>query len=347
LENPRTLLLSSHAPPTAGLGLGVEAPRVDIIELRTALGAALSLPPAQDSWIGRIEHRGAFSFSQALRARGAGAGAFLSLSEGVGLPLATFDRGQTPHVMIAHNLLRPRMRGYTHLTKSLRRINRIVVLTRSHGEFLHERLGVARERICFLHNTVDDRFWAPRGGEDDGTVLSVGRENRDYGTLIQAVRPLGAPTVIVAGSLWAAEGDKLSNGPGDHIAFREGITFVQLRELYEHAAVVVVPLQAGVRYAAGISAVGEAMAMGKAVVVTEAPAIEDYVVDAETARVVPSGDPSALREVLIELLADQGQRRRLGDNARAAVQGGRNLDGYVRTLVRLVGEARAQGGLRA
>ncbi len=335
-------MLTSHRPSA---DLGLDAPRIDFVELTAALGASLSYPASESSRLARIARRSGLTFGQALRARRAGAGAFLSLTEGVGLPLAMLDRGHTPHVMVAHNMLRPRMRLYTQLMRSLNRVDRVVVLSRSHAHFLRDELGVAPERIRFVHDKVDHRFWAPRAAACDGTVLSVGRERRDYATLVEAVRPLGVATVIVAASLWsgAAAGDL---GPQlDHVSCRGGLSFPELRDLYDRAAVVVVPLQGGQRYAAGVNTVMEAMAMGRALVVTDTPGIADYVVDAETARVVPAGDPPALRAVIAELLADEPQRRRLGDNARAVIEGGRNLDGYVSELARLVGESRAQRGL--
>jgi glycosyltransferase involved in cell wall biosynthesis len=86
----------------------------------------------------------------------------------------------------------------------------------------------------------------------------------------------------------------------------------------------------------------EAMAVGKALVMTRTPGLDEFVVDGETARLVPAGDPTALRAVLAELLADEPQRRRLGANARAVIEAERTLDGYVTAVTRLVGEVRAE-----
>jgi glycosyltransferase involved in cell wall biosynthesis len=334
---PAALVLSSHRPPER---LGLDAPRLDFVELAAALGASLSYPPQRLGPIGRIERRSGMSFSHALQARRErSTEVFVSLSEGVGLPLATLDRGATPHVMVAHNLLRPRMRAYSRLTRSLARVDRVVVLSRSQADFLRECQSVAPERIRFVHDKVDHRFWAAQGASTDGSVVSVGRESRDYATLVAATRPLDVPTVIVAGSLWA---DAARAGAGEHVSFRGGLSFPELRDLYDRAAVAVVPLHGGERFAAGVNAVMEAMAMGKALIVTDTPGIADYVADGETARVVPAGDPAALRDVIAELLGDEHQRRRLGEGARAVIDGGRNLDGYVAALVEIVDEVRLE-----
>ena len=84
--------------------------------------------------------------------------------------------------------------------------------------------------------------------------------------------------------------------------------------------------------------------MGRALVVTDTPGIADYVADGQTGRLVPAGDVAALRDVLSELLGDEAERRRLGANARAVVEDGRNLEGYVSALSELAGEARAERG---
>ena len=68
----------------------------------------------------------------------------------------------------------------------------------------------------------------------------------------------------------------------------------------------------------------------------------DTVVDGETAVVVPPRDPDALRAALAGLLADPERAARIGDAARAAVDGSRwsrrareNLALYDEGLARL------------
>jgi glycosyltransferase involved in cell wall biosynthesis len=334
------LVLTSHHAPDAPVG----TPRLDFVELAATLQAGVSFPPRDPGRFARLERRTGLAFRQAHAARRAGAAAlYVSLNEGLGLPLATFDRGRVPHVMVAHNLLRPRMRLYESASHSLRRIDRVVVLSRAHGEFLTTRAGVAAQRVSFLHDKVDHRFWAPRAAPGSGSVLSVGRERRDYETLFEALRPLAVQADVVDGSLWARGDHEPRSDPGE-VRFHRRISFERLRDLYASAAVVVVPLLGGEVYAAGVNAVMEAMAMGKALVVTDTPGIADYVTDGETGRLVPAGDVAALRDVLSELLGDDAERRRLGANARAVIDAGRNLDGYVIALAKLVGEVRAERG---
>lgn len=334
----RPLVLTSSARGPERLADGLEAPRIDFVELARLLEAPISYPPSAASLLGGVERKLGLTLGQALRARRRAASVWISFSEAVGLPLSTADRGGTPHVMLAHNLLRPRMRMYLRLTRSHTSIDRILVLSRSQRDYLC-RHGADPSRVQFVYDKVDHRFWRSRGEPEDGSVLSVGRESRDYPTLIEAVRPLEVPTVLLAGSLWVGgEAGELPAAPC--VSFRRELSFTELRAQYDRASVVVVPLRGGERYAAGVNAVLEAMAMAKALVVTATPGLADYVVDGENARLVPPRDPRALRSVLRELLSDGSQRAQLGRNARATIDGGRNLDAFVATLAQAVDEAR-------
>jgi glycosyltransferase involved in cell wall biosynthesis len=65
----------------------------------------------------------------------------------------------------------------------------------------------------------------------------------------------------------------------------------------------------------GISAL-EAMARGKPVVASRSGGYADLVVDGETGRLVPPGDPAALRNAIAGLLSDAGAREAMGRAAR-------------------------------
>lgn len=64
----------------------------------------------------------------------------------------------------------------------------------------------------------------------------------------------------------------------------------------------------------------EAMAAGKAVVVTSVGGIPDAVRDGENGILVPPGDVAALAAALGRLLEDEQERQRLGQQARATIQ---------------------------
>jgi glycosyltransferase involved in cell wall biosynthesis len=97
-----------------------------------------------------------------------------------------------------------------------------------------------------------------------------------------------------------------------------------LRDAYVSAGCVVVPQHApGYRYgseAGGLTALLEAMAMGKGIVATDRPVLRDYVDDGVEALLVPPEDPAAMRAAIERVLSDDDLALRLGRAARARVE---------------------------
>ncbi len=346
MSRPTLPLVLTSTRPAAVRDEEKEArPRVDFEEIARVLGARLCHPPVRTGGlVARIEEKTASDLRQALSARRAPASVYLSLSEKVGLPLALMGaRRGTPHLLLAHNLTSERKRALQKRTGYLHRFDRVLVLCRTQEEYLRGEAGLPDEKIRFVYDKVDHRFFAPAGErtESGNYVLSVGRERRDYQTLIAAVESLNVPTTIVGSSPWsraAADGQQQDDVP-PNVSLRRGLTFVALRDLYERAAVVVVPLLPGTDYAAGVNAVLEAMAMRKPLIVSDTPGIRDYLTQDENARVVPPGDPAALARAITDLLEDQAGAEMLARNARRVIDEGRNLDGYVAAVAAIVREA--------
>jgi glycosyltransferase involved in cell wall biosynthesis len=185
---------------------------------------------------------------------------------------------------------------------------------------LIEEAGLAPERVVTLQLPVDERFFTPAGPGDGRTVVTVGKDlSRDYGTLAEAVRSLDAPVELAAHARNVERVDLPPNA-----TWRGLIPSLELRELYARAACVVLPQRAD-DYPYGTEAGGslallEAMAMGKAVVLTEREMLRDLVEDGVDALVVPPEDPAALREAIERVLGDSGLARSLGAAARARVE---------------------------
>jgi len=68
--------------------------------------------------------------------------------------------------------------------------------------------------------------------------------------------------------------------------------------------------------ASGVTTIQEAGAMGKALVVSDNPAIRDYIVPDETCLVVPCHDTAAMHGAIMRLLNNPELCDRLGRNAR-------------------------------
>ncbi len=234
-----------------------------------------------------------------------------------------------PHVMVAHLLTSREKRLAARHTEFLRRTDVTLVFSRDQERYLREEVGLDEQQARFIYDKVDHRFFAPGAPVGaDGYVLSVGREQRDYDTLIDALRPLKVPSVIVPGSTWSHRGLGPMSLP-DHVQVRQGLSYPELRRLYQGARVVVVPVQPGTRYAAGVNGILEGMSCGRPVVATDTPGLQGYVEDGVNGRQVPAGDPAALGALIHELWTERDQAEAMGQAGRQTVVHGRTIDHFV------------------
>ncbi|MDX1932604.1 MAG: glycosyltransferase family 4 protein [Capsulimonadales bacterium] len=334
--------------PSVRHGASAFGPRVDFIETARILGGEILYPPGGRGAWARLEAATSLDFRQAFAAwRMPRETLFLSLSEKVALPLALLDRHRRPHLLIAHHLSSPRKRTLQRQTGVLSRFSRIVVLSGEQHRYLENEARVPPERIVRWHHHADTLFWRPaepetvteavpvaaRPEEGRPYLVAVGKERRDYATLMTALEKMPEyRCILVAGSAWT--GDR--TGPlrvPPNVERRGAIDWGTLRELYRGATAAVVPLEAGTRYAAGSTALLEAMAVGRPTIVTETPGIADYTIAAQT---VPAGDADALASVLRTLLTDPEATARLERAGRAWVTEHASLDRYVASLTELV-----------
>lgn len=133
---------------------------------------------------------------------------------------------------------------------------------------------------------------------DEGYIFSGGRSNRDYQTLVEALRDDAIPTRIVA-QRHNLDGIHLSH----HIQAYYGVFGVEFDRLIANAHLVVVPLDRADE-SSGQLVVLQAMAYGKPVIVTENAGILDYIDPGTDALVVPPHDSQALRRAILRVFGD-------------------------------------------
>jgi glycosyltransferase involved in cell wall biosynthesis len=213
-----------------------------------------------------------------------------------------------------------------------------------------ERWKLAPERIVTAQWPVDTSFWAPTPGAGD-MICAVGREMRDYPTLIQALRPLSVPCHIAAGTAVYYGGfgteDPRAKSPGEQ-PLPANITigpksFVELRELYARSRFVVVPILPSVSDN-GISAVIEAMAMGRPVISTATEGRADILEDGVNCMLVPPQDVPALRSAIEELWLDPEKCARLGAKARESVVEAHGLEQWLTRMSAAAGQVTQPAG---
>ena len=326
-----------------------DAPRQDYLEIGHLLGGDVVSTEPGDGFgrclLHRFENVTRLNFSEAFWAsryldRHT---AVLSTSEKIAIPLAAIlalKRQQVPHVVIAHRLTSRFKHALFRMWPLHQSFSQVVCLSRAQADFAVNRMGLPPETVTFVYDKVDHRFFRPMPQAAGDYILAVGRERRDYQTLLAAVAGTGLKLIIVASSLWTGRHRMKADDVPENVTILRYIPHVDLRELYANARLVVTPLF-DVPYAAGVNATLEAMAMGKPHIVTRTAGICDYVVDEETGVYAPPEDPLALRRQILRLWHSPADGRRLGANARQAVDDGMNLDTYSRRIAQLVQEASA------
>jgi glycosyltransferase involved in cell wall biosynthesis len=337
-------------------------PRKDYLALRDALDADLLTPSMATRPSGK---QIALAWT-AFQRRNACDTIFTD-SEGTGLPLALLLRsarqGKPRHVCLSHYLSTMSKRALFRLGAG-QRIDTLITHSTAQSRVAVETLGMPAKKVALLPYFADERFWDPALATPDASasrpmICSAGLEFRDYTTLIAATRDLDVDVRIGAASHWARH-----NAFGASADLPANVTvsaynYQQLRDLYASARFVVVPLR-DVDNQAGITTILEAMAMGKAVVVTRTRGQTDVVRDwrsgaaapppgflaapefAQTLGALPTGwyvqpdDPDDLRDAISYLLAHPEIAEEMGRNARRVVEGYFGLDAFVERFAALL-----------
>ena len=203
------------------------------------------------------------------------------------------------------------------------------VLTRFETESFPRTWGLRSSRVCFTPWPAT--FKDDLESTDNGRVFAGGNSLRDYGPLIAAAPGIEAPvdiatSVITPGELVGAA-PNLTVGPLPQAEYDAAL---------RAAAVVAVPLEAREDRASGQTTYVNAMARGKAIVVTDTPGVRDYVKDGETGLIVAPGDSAAIAQAVSRLLADPAERARIGHQAREYALGHLTLTHYAGHLLEVV-----------
>lgn len=209
----------------------------------------------------------------------------------------------------------------------------LICVCEAQRRILVEELGFRADQVLFCPNWIDTEFYDPAREEAAGQgdyIFSCGRENRDYAGLFAAAAQLDYAFKVTASGFRHAGGG-LAAPPPNLTLSETRISYPELRRNYADARFVVTPLHA-VSYAAGVTGVVEAMAMGKALITTASPGILDYVQDGVTGRVVPAGDPAALAEAITDLWNSPERCAEIGRRNRAWVQAHADTRIYARTI---------------
>jgi glycosyltransferase involved in cell wall biosynthesis len=326
-------------------------PRPDYLELAARMGADLvDVPEARrrTGRVGRILERvggtGALLGWLCFRERRRYDAVFTD-GEQVGLPLAALCRltARRPfaHVMIVHILSVPKKSWLYRLLRLGHYVDTMVVYSSAQRTYLADVLRFPEERIVLTPFMVDTQFFAPdrvTPAEGPPMICTAGLEQRDYPTLMEAVRGLDGRVVIAAASPWSKREDETAGvAPPPNVEVTR-LGFVDLRQLYADARFVVMPLYP-TDFQAGVTTILEAMAMQRAVVCSRTAGQTDVIDDGRTGVYVPPRDGTALRSAIDDLVADPDRARALGRAGRDFVVEQCDVRVYAERLARAVDRA--------
>jgi hypothetical protein len=192
-------------------------------------------------------------------------------------------------------------------------------ISRAEEEFLRRQLEPDAD-VGYLPYGVDTAFWTPGDGGSGDYVFAIGNDlHRDWATLAAAWRPGYPPLKIVTRQPVPASAGSIEVIAGDWN--HRLLSDEAVRDLYQGARFVIVPLLPTLQ-PSGQSASLQAMACGKAVVLSDIPGLwdRDGLIDGQNCVLVPARDVGALRGAIERLLAAPATAADIGRRARAEVE---------------------------
>ena len=166
--------------------------------------------------------------------------------------------------------------------------------------------GIAKEKFVYVpfHTTIENYVFETR---DDGFIFAGGNGDRDYKTLIEAVRGLAIPVLIAATDTRLFKGLTIPS----NISIK-GLTHQEFRKKMAACRVAVVPMQGGLLHSGGQQTFLNSMAMGKPTIIVGPRAAEGYIEHGKSGLIIKYGDVAGLREAIVALYNDSDYRQKMG-----------------------------------
>jgi glycosyltransferase involved in cell wall biosynthesis len=260
----------------------------------------------------------------------------IATGEDVGLRLAflfnLFGK-RAPLIMTCHNIATRRPSFFLDKLKAWHSVRILQCLSGAQASMLTERFRIPQDKIQMLYWHIDHGFFRPMPEiQAQNQICSAGMASRDYATLVAAAHDLDIEVKIAADSPWFKQELNISQSDlSARVEARSYGTYQALRQLYAESLFVVVPLF-DVPFSAGYTVILEAMAMGKATIVSRIKQQDDFIIDGWNGLYVTPGNTSELHDRIQFLLQHPDEARRLGANARKTIEDRFTLDHYVQRM---------------
>ncbi len=226
-----------------------------------------------------------------------------------------FPRGRKPHVMVdcnwylSGNRVRDAFKRW-RVRLAARAVHRFAVWASHEVDDYHEAFGLAREKFVYVpfHGTLTDYEYEVR---DDGYLFAGGNYDRDYPTLIEAVRPLEVPTWIAT-----TRPEQLGDIELPSQVRVEGTTVAGFRQAMAAARLIVVPMQPGLLHSGGQQTCLNAMLLGKPTIAVGRKWAVDFITDGDNGLIVDYADVDGLRHAVRWIVENPHAARRMAERGR-------------------------------
>lgn len=185
---------------------------------------------------------------------------------------------------------------------------------------------------------IDETFWFPlvSNEEPKSFILAMGNPERDYGCLLQAWQSIEESLKIVSNQPISTSHERVEVIQGNWCD--SPLSDRSIRELFQHSKFVIVPLRNGAS-PSGTSTILQAMACGKALIVSQSRGLPKGLIHLENCFLVPPGNPVALREGIEFLLRNPQECFRIGTNARRSIERSFSSSHLAKNLENILGQA--------
>lgn len=201
---------------------------------------------------------------------------------------------------------------------AMRSVNQITCLSRREIQYYTQQLNYPIERCLKLQGPFRDFFSEAEDNPGDihpgEYIFSAGRSQRDYQTLIEAVRDLPVNVIINARD-FNLRGVKTAT----NVTINPFLPFEEYLQLLQAARFVVIPLQRS-KHASGETFMIQAMTATKAVIASQTFSTAEMLDHGINGLLVPPGNPTALRQAIQDLIDHPELAERLGKTARQHYQ---------------------------
>jgi glycosyltransferase involved in cell wall biosynthesis len=264
---------------------------------------------------------------------------YFTTAENCGLVLALlhkFSFSRPQHTMIAHKLSGKFKPFFIKLFTLMKYITGVIVYSPLQKNFIESAFNFPSSKCHLISFQVDPIFFKRAPLPKKASLLSVGREFRDYPTLFEVASKLNIPLKVVASSPWSNKADETKNQCIPlNITLCKGLSSIELRQAYEEASIVIVPLK-DIDSPAGITSILEAQAVGRPVILAKTSGLQHSFQHGHEVLFYSCYNQKDLYEAIQKLLNNPSLCEDIVQNAYDGIKNHRNLSQFVENIRSIV-----------